>query len=307
MPVAAVTDDQRLVPPHSFPKATTTAASPRPESLGQSLIMDEWTIGGWYEGSGQYGPVFVRNDDTVYGWQAENDGTTFLPRVHAGRLEALQGEKLLWAQQLGGRPAGAPALAGGLVIQACRDGYVYAFHPKTGTLRWRFLAARADQRLVNSGQLESVWPCVGAVLHEGSIVVAAGISPELDGGGLVWGLDPESGAIRWKVPLVTDPVSGSGMDGRKRVSFHGHHTNGQGFVIQGIRVVEGMVAVGYRRTSNFGSHGSNFWAWVGIDPKKNEPLDPVERWLKGIQCWHENDLGVLTPQKAAGPNYRSNK
>ncbi|MDP6359343.1 MAG: PQQ-binding-like beta-propeller repeat protein, partial [Planctomycetota bacterium] len=190
-------------------------------------------LGGYYDPPyGHYGPIAVRKDDTVHGWIAKEADMTYLLKVHSQRLEARKGEQLVWAQQLGGRPAGAPALAGGNLVQACRDGYVYAFNPATGKLRWRFLAARADQRLIFSGQTESVWPCVGAVLHKDTLVVAAGLSGELDGGGMVWGLDPISGSIRWKIPLVTEPIHGKDENGK--ATFAGHHQNGWGFPIQGI-------------------------------------------------------------------------
>jgi outer membrane protein assembly factor BamB len=239
--------------------------------------------------------VIVRTDDTVAGWSATAAGLTYLPKVHAQRLEAHRGERLLWAQQLGGRPAGAPVLAGGHVIQACRDGYVYAFDPATGKPQWRFLAARADLRLVNSGQIESLWPCVGAVLHGDTLAVAAGISPEMDGGGTVWGLDPETASIRWKIALVTNPIHGDGLD-RGRVKYAGFHTNGWGYPVQAIKVVEDTIAIGYRRTANFGSHGRTFWAWVGVDPAKEQTVDLAARWRGTDRVWKVFDDGQLLPR-----------
>ena len=301
-PVASVPDAGRLRSGDNGIAPTMTAPAASPASHAQSLIRDEWTIGGYYDPPyGHYGPIAVRKDDTVHGWIAKEAELTYVPKVHGQRLEARQGEQLVWAQQLGGRPAGAPVLAGGHLVQACRDGYVYAFDPASGKPRWRFLAARADQRLVFSGQVESVWPCVGAVLHNNTLVVASGLSGELDGGGMLWGLNPSTANIKWKIPLVTDSIKGRDNDGRAR--FAGHHQNGWGFPIQGIKVVEGSIALGYRRTANFGSHGDIFWAWVGVDPAKDKSVDLGTRWRGTDRCWFVRDTGKVIPKKSPTKNY----
>jgi hypothetical protein len=303
-PVAPVPDAGRLTSSDNGVAPTTTMPAASPASHAESLIRHEWTIGGYYDPPyGHYGPTAVRKDDTVHGWTVKEAKLTYVSRVHGQRLEARKGDQLLWAQQLGARPAGAPVLAGGNLVQACRDGYVYAFDPATGKLRWRFLAARVDQRLVFSGQIESVWPCVGVVLHNDTLVVAAGLSGELDGGGMVWGLDPISGSIRWRIPLVTQAIHGKGTDKRGNATFTGHHQNGWGFPIQGIKVVEGSIALGYRRTANFGSHGSMFWAWVGVDPKKDKSVDLAARWRGTDRCWMVADNGKTIPRKSPIKNY----
>jgi hypothetical protein len=294
-PVTPLADDQRFASGHQLVEPVTTEPVPRPAEHAESLIREEWHLGYYGPPYGHYSPVIVRTDDTVAGWSATAAGLTYLPKVHAQRLEAHRGERLLWAQQLGGRPAGAPVLAGGHVIQACRDGYVYAFDPATGKPQWRFLAARADLRLVNSGQIESLWPCVGAVLHGDTLAVAAGISPEMDGGGTVWGLDPETASIRWKIALVTNPIHGDGLD-RGRVKYAGFHTNGWGYPVQAIKVVEDTIAIGYRRTANFGSHGRTFWAWVGVDPAKEQTVDLAARWRGTDRVWKVFDDGQLLPR-----------
>ncbi len=297
-PVAQVDDDQRLTPGHQLVAPVATEPAPRPAEHAGALIREEWHLGYYGPAYGHYSPVIVRRDDSVAGWSATADDMNYVPKVHGQRLEARRGERLVWAQQLGGRPAGTPVLAGGHVIQACRDGYVYAFDPKTGKPQWCFLAARVDHRLVNSGQVESVWPCVGAVLHQDTLAVAAGISPEMDGGGMIWGLDPRTARIQWKIALVTNPIQGEGLDERRRANYAGFHTNGWGYPIQAIKVVEDTIAIGYRRTANFGSHGKTFWAWVGVDPNKEQTVDLAARWRGTDRIWMVFDDGQLLPRNS---------
>jgi len=286
-PPEPVADAQRLTTAKGIPGPVRTVPAAPPEPHGSSLIRAEWRLGYYGELHSAWSPVVVRPDDTPQGAPPRLGEVTFTPRVHAQRLEARKGEELVWAQQLGGRPAGQPVVSDGLVIQASRDGFVYAFEAATGAPRWRFLAARADRRLVNSGQLESVWPCVGAVLHDGTLAVVAGISPETDGGGMAWGLDPATGAIRWKIEIATAPIrseGGASTPGRESAEFAGFHgfkgtrALGRGFAMQGVKVVQGKLCVGYFRTKNFGSHGAPFWAWVALDPATDRSVDLCTRW-----------------------------
>ena len=179
----------------------------------EALIREEWHLGYYGPPYGHYSPLIVRTDDTVAGWSATAEDMSYVPKVHGQRLEARRGEQLIWAQQLGGRPAGATVLAGGNVIQACRDGYVYGFDAATGEPHWRFLAARADLRLVNSGQIESVWPLPGSVLIEnGRLYCVAGRSMFLDGGLRFLRLDLATGKkLSENVLTETDPLTGKDL------------------------------------------------------------------------------------------------
>jgi outer membrane protein assembly factor BamB len=298
-PCEPVADGQRLTPGDRLVGPVGAAPTQPPTAFTGAMLPLEWEIGYYGRLNNHYTPVPVRQDDTLQGTPPRQGGLTFVPMVHTQRLEARGGGQVAWAQQLGGRPAGLPVLAGGNVIQACRDGYVYAFDPATGKPKWRFLAARADQRLVNSGQVESVWPCVGAVVFRDVVAIASGISPEMDGGGMVWGLNPATGAVEWRVALETPPITGSGLD-RRSARYAGHHTYGWGFPIQAIKVVEGHLAIGYRRTANFGSHGSTFWAWVGIDPAREKTVDLAARWKGTDRVWREFDDGAVSPKDEEG-------
>jgi hypothetical protein len=79
-------------------------------------------------------------------------------------------------------------------VFGCRDGSVYALRATDGELIWRFRAAPDDRRLVEMGQIASVWPVHGSVLidHD-SVYFAAGRSTYLDGGMHLYKLDLETG------------------------------------------------------------------------------------------------------------------
>jgi hypothetical protein len=71
-----------------------------------------------------------------------------------------------------------------------------------GALVWRFLAAPHDQRIAYFERIESSWPVHGSVLiDQGVAYFTAGRSTYLDGGIRVYGLDPQSGALRYMTVL----------------------------------------------------------------------------------------------------------
>jgi len=111
--------------------------------------------------------------------------------VHA--LDATSGKKL-WNYTAGGRVDSVPTLYRGTVIFGCRDGYVYCLTAANGELVWRFRAAKDDRRCVVYNQVESVWPVHGSVLIRDNVLwFCAGRSSFLDGGLLVYRLDPTTG------------------------------------------------------------------------------------------------------------------
>ncbi|MDP6634484.1 MAG: PQQ-binding-like beta-propeller repeat protein [Phycisphaerae bacterium] len=114
-------------------------------------------------------------------------------QVHA--LDAVTGKKL-WEYTAGGRVDSAPTLYRGTVIFGSRDGYVYCLTADKGELVWRFRAARTDRRCVSYDQLESVWPVHGSVLAYDNVAwFCAGRSSYLDGGLLVYRLNPHTGQM----------------------------------------------------------------------------------------------------------------
>ena len=124
------------------------------------------------------------------------DGRLFVATVDDHRVHALNAEtgKKLWEYTAGGRVDSAPTYHFGTVIFGSRDGYVYCLTSDTGKLVWRFRAAMTDRRCVARDQVESVWPVHGSVLiHNEVLWFCAGRSSYLDGGLLVYRLNPRTG------------------------------------------------------------------------------------------------------------------
>jgi len=113
--------------------------------------------------------------------------------VHA--LDANSGMPL-WQFAAGGRVDSVPTFYQGTIIFGSRDGYVYCLTADKGEIVWRFLAAATDRRCVVYDQVESVWPVHGSVLVQNDILwFCAGRSSFLDGGLLVYCLNPRTGKV----------------------------------------------------------------------------------------------------------------
>lgn len=131
-------------------------------------------------------------------------GKLFLASVneHAIHCLAQKDGRRLWTFTAGGKIDSPPTLYRGLVVFGCRDGWVYCLRASDGELVWRFRAAPAERRIVAFGQLESPWGVHGSVLVENDTVYfGAGRSSFLDGGIDLYGLDPETGAVRYHTHL----------------------------------------------------------------------------------------------------------
>jgi len=101
-----------------------------------------------------------------------------------------------WAYTAGGRIDSPPTFHRGLLLFGSRDGWVHAVRAADGELAWRF-CDQPQQRLVCAdGQLESAWPVNGAVLvRKGLAYFAAGRNSFLDGGIIVYALNPRTGEV----------------------------------------------------------------------------------------------------------------
>jgi outer membrane protein assembly factor BamB len=156
------------------------------------------------------------------GWTANLGGELTSPVVAAGKvfvaqvqkhtmhaLDAASG-KPVWSRVVGGRVGSPPTIYRGLCLFGCRDGYVYCLDASSGQLIWRFRAAPQDQRIVAYNQLESVWPVPGNVLiHHGSAYVVAGRCSYVDGGMVLYKLDPVTGEVQAQARLYDrDPETG---------------------------------------------------------------------------------------------------
>ncbi|MDP6543464.1 MAG: PQQ-binding-like beta-propeller repeat protein [Phycisphaerae bacterium] len=133
--------------------------------------------------------------------------TTDTHTVHA---LAADGGKSIWQYTAGGRIDSSPTIYKSTVLFGCADGWIYCLAAADGKLVWRFRAAPTE-RFVNAyGQLESLWPVHGAVLVQNDIIYAtAGRSTYLDGGIVLYRIDPVSGKQLSKTLLYhLDPKTG---------------------------------------------------------------------------------------------------
>ncbi|MFO8015250.1 MAG: PQQ-binding-like beta-propeller repeat protein [Phycisphaerae bacterium] len=139
-------------------------------------------------------------------------GLVFLAQVRTHTLHALDAGtgEVVWSRTLGGRIDSPPTVHEGLCLVGCRDGTVHALRAADGETVWRFRAAPRDRRIVAYGGLESVWPVQGNLLvRDGSAYFAAGRSSYIDGGMMLYKLDPATGTVRAERRLWDrDPESG---------------------------------------------------------------------------------------------------
>ncbi|MFC1498973.1 PQQ-binding-like beta-propeller repeat protein [Verrucomicrobiota bacterium] len=144
-------------------------------------------------------PVIV--GDTVY--VAEVDAHT----VHA--LDVSSGNEK-WAYTAGGRIDSSPTIYKGMVLFGSADGKLNCLRAKDGALAWKFTVAPEDRVVASYGQLESAWPVHGSVLVQNDIIyVSAGRNSYLDGGIVLYGLDPATGkSLSRNVISSFNPQSG---------------------------------------------------------------------------------------------------
>ena len=140
------------------------------------------------------------------------DGTVFVASIDTHTVCAMKADsgRELWTYTAGGRIDSSPTLHKGMVLFGCADGWIYSLRATDGQLAWRFLAA-PEERLVSAfGQLESTWPVHGSVLVQNDTLYAtAGRSTYLDGGIVLYRIDPETGReLSRTVTSTLDPDTG---------------------------------------------------------------------------------------------------
>ncbi|MDB4516915.1 PQQ-like beta-propeller repeat protein, partial [Crocinitomicaceae bacterium] len=103
---------------------------------------------------------------------------------------------VIWSFTADARIDSPPTYTRGLVLFGSRGGWVYALRARDGALVWRFMDL-PEQRLISAGgQLESAWPVCGSILvHEDVAYFAAGRQSFIDGGIVVYGLNPATGEV----------------------------------------------------------------------------------------------------------------
>jgi outer membrane protein assembly factor BamB len=104
--------------------------------------------------------------------------------------------KIVWSFVADGRIDSPPTYYRGLLLFGCRGGWVYALRASDGVLAWKFNDL-PEKRLISAhGQLESAWPVSGNVMvHEGLAYFTAGRQTFIDGGVVLYGLDPLTGEV----------------------------------------------------------------------------------------------------------------
>jgi hypothetical protein len=104
--------------------------------------------------------------------------------------------KIEWSFVADGRIDSPPTYYKGLLLFGCRGGWVYALRASDGVLAWKFSDLPAKRLISARGQLESAWPVRGSVMvHEGVAYPAAGRQTFIDGGVVLYGLDPLTGEV----------------------------------------------------------------------------------------------------------------
>ncbi len=139
-------------------------------------------------------------------------GTVYVASVDSHTVYALARENgnIRWHFTAGGRIDSSPTFYQGRVYFGSADGWIYCLNAETGKLVWRFQAAPKSQLVVSYEQLESAWPVHGAVLiQNGRLYATAGRSTYLDGGIVVYCLDPATGKrLSYEVLSHLDPQTG---------------------------------------------------------------------------------------------------
>lgn len=144
-------------------------------------------------------------------------GKLFVAQVDAHTVHALDIDDgaSLWSFTAGGRIDSPPTVHNHLVLFGSSDGWVYCLREADGALVWRFRGAPEQRLIVARGQLESVWPIHGSVLvHDGTLIAAAGRSSYVDGGIHVCRLEPATGKMISETVIHSlDPKTGDQPDG----------------------------------------------------------------------------------------------
>ena len=126
------------------------------------------------------------------------EGKVFVADVDAHSVHALDVEsgKLLWTYTAGGRVDSPPTWHKGQLLFGSHDGWVYCLRAKDGKLAWRFKGL-PERSICAYEQVESTWPVSGSILIRNNIAYfCAGRNSFVDGGMVLFGLDPKTGQVR---------------------------------------------------------------------------------------------------------------
>ena len=126
------------------------------------------------------------------------------------------GGKQLWTFDAGGRIDSPPTIYRGMALFGSGDGSVYCLRLVDGRLVWRFFAAPEERLSVAMDHIESVWPVHGSVLvDDGVAYFSAGRSSYLDGGIVLYGLDPATGEVLSQTKVCSEHSKGHGSTAKQ--------------------------------------------------------------------------------------------
>lgn len=136
-------------------------------------------------------------------------------------LDADSGAKQ-WAFTAGGRIDSSPTIYKRRVLFGSADGWVYCLSLQSGAVEWQFRAAPQAMQVGIESQLESAWPVHGSLLIQNDVLyVTAGRSSYLDGGIVLYRIDPVTGEkISHTIIYHLDPETGEQMIPEKGNSFN---------------------------------------------------------------------------------------
>jgi outer membrane protein assembly factor BamB len=149
-------------------------------------------------------------------------------------LDTRDGDKL-WQFTAGGRIDSPPTIYDNLVLLGSADGCVYCLRASDGQLVWCFHAAPSKERIIAFDRLESPWRVHGSILMKDDIAYCtAGRSTYLDGGILIFGLDPITGNVLYETRVSTQSRKRKDAENKPFVpAYHMEGANSDILVSQG--------------------------------------------------------------------------
>ena len=189
----------RLVTGPAYGKPLPRAADGKPQTTDWPTYRHDGSRGGVTASSvpPDVAPLWEARLKTAASAPVIAGGMVFVAEVDAHTVHALNAAdgQAVWSYVAGGRVDSPPTWHKGLVLFGSRDGWVHCLRASDGALAWRF--RDLPDRLIGArGQLESAWPVSGSVLVKDDIACfAAGRSSFLDGGVVLYGLNPQTGEV----------------------------------------------------------------------------------------------------------------
>lgn len=196
-------------------------------------------------------------------------------------LEVATGE-VRWTFVTGGPVRLAPTWWGGKVFVGSDDGFVYCLEGSSGKLVWKFRAAPADDRLLGSGKMISLWPVrTGVLVDDGTAYFAAGIFP---GEGLfLYAVKANDGTLVWRNDSF-------GQGGMREISP-------QGYMLASADKI--FVASGRSVPAAFDRRDGRFLFQRGVNRFREGPFGGTDAVLAGGQVFSGTEQ-ILTFDESSG-------